>query len=132
MTSATGTFEVKLVPEANLAAGEGPALGRMSLTKVWHGDLEATSSGTMLTASSNERNSAAYVAAERVTGALNGRRGTFALAHMGIMNRGVPSLTITVVPDSGTGELSGLSGTLRIEIENGRHSYEFEFALPPA
>ena len=126
---ATGPFDVKMTPEAADTEGEGSALGRMAIAKTYHGDLEATARGTMLTAGTSVEGSAAYVAVERVTGALHGRRGTFALQHMGTMTRGEPSLTITVVPDSGTGELAGLSGKFAIVVVGGKHSYELEYTL---
>jgi hypothetical protein len=130
-TRATGTFDVKLAPQANDTPAEGSPLGRLSIDKQFHGDLEATSKGEMLSAGSpTVKNSAGYVAIERVSGTLHGRRGTFALQHNGVMNRGEPSLTITVVPDSGTGDLTGLSGSMSIIIEGGKHSYVFEYALP--
>lgn len=104
----------------------------MSLEKQFHGQLEGTSLGEMLTAmSTTVQGSGAYVAVERVTGKLAGRSGSFALHHTGVMNRGVPQLTITVVPDSGTGELTGIIGELKIRIEpGGKHLYEFEYELP--
>ncbi len=126
---ATGPFDVKMTPEAADTEGEGSALGRMAIAKTYHGDLEATARGTMLTAGTSVEGSAAYVAVERVTGTLHGRRGTFALQHMGTMTRGEPSLTITVVPDSGTGELAGLAGKLAIVVVGGKHSYELEYTL---
>jgi hypothetical protein len=104
----------------------------MSLSKQFQGELEATSVGEMLTAmSSSVQGSGAYVAVERVTGELGGRSGSFALHHTGVMNRGVPGLTISVVPDSGTGELIGLTGKLNIRIEpGGKHFYDFDYELP--
>jgi hypothetical protein len=125
---ASGTFEVKLSPQATAAKVEG--LGRMSIDKQLHGDLEATSQGEMLTAGTVEKGSAGYVAIEWVHGSLHGRTGTFALQHTATMNRGVPSLSITVVPDSGTGQLAGLTGSMKIIIAEGKHSYDFEYALP--
>jgi len=127
---ATGTFEVKLSPQATAEKVEG--LGRMSIDKQFHGDLEATSQGEMLTAGTVEKGSAGYVAIEWVSGSLHGRTGTFALQHTGTMNRGVPSLSVTVVPDSGTGQLAGLSGTLKIIIADGKHSYDFDYAIAGA
>lgn len=104
----------------------------MSLDKQFQGDLDATSAGEMLTAmSTSVQGSGAYVAVERVTGKLQGRSGSFALYHVGVMNRGVPQLTITIVPDSGTGELTGITGKLNIRIEpGGAHFYDFEYELP--
>jgi hypothetical protein len=128
MAHARGTFEVKLTPQADGDAGAG--LGRMILDKRFHGDLEATSQGQMLSAGTAVQGSAGFVALERVSGTLLGRTGTFVLQHHGLMNRGTPSLTITVVPDSGTGELTGLTGMMSIEIAEGRHSYDFEHTLP--
>ena len=130
MTSrASGPFDVKVTPQAPDAdAGEAP-IGRMILDKQFHGDLEAVSKGQMLAAGTEVQGSAGYVAMERVTGTLHGRSGTFVLQHTGIMNRGTPSLTITVVPDSGTGELAGLAGSMTIDIAGGNHSYAFEYTL---
>lgn len=127
---ASGTFEVKVSPQATAEKVEG--LGRMSLDKQFHGDLEATSKGEMLTAGTVEKGSAGYVAIEWVSGSLHGRTGTFALQHTGTMNRGVPSLAVNVVPDSGTGQLVGLTGSMKIIIADGKHSYDFEYALPAA
>jgi hypothetical protein len=102
----------------------------MALDKQFHGDLEGTSKGQMLAVRSDVEGSAGYVAIERVTGTLKGRTGTFALQHSGIMNRGAPSLSITVIPDSGTGQLTGIAGTMTIDIAGGKHSYTFEYTLP--
>ena len=107
-------------------------LGRMSLDKRISGDLVATSQGQMLTAVTEVPGSAVYVAVERVTGTLDGRQGSFALYHRGVMDRGRPSLSVAVVPDSGTGELAGIAGDFRILFEGGRHAYEFEYTLPEA
>jgi hypothetical protein len=126
---AKGTFEVKLAPLASPELPDG-VLGRMSIDKQFHGDLEGTSKGEMLMASTEVKGSAGYVALEQVTGKLNGRTGTFILQHNATMDRGTPHLSITVVPDSGTGELSGISGTLNIIIADGKHSYDFEYNLP--
>jgi hypothetical protein len=128
MAHARGTFEVKLTPQADGDAGAG--LGRLILDKQFHGDLEATSQGQMLSAGTAVKGSAGYVALERVSGTLLGRTGTFVLQHHGLMDRGTPSLTITVVPDSGTDGLTGLTGTMGIEIADGKHSYDFEHTLP--
>jgi hypothetical protein len=128
-TRATGTFEVKLNPQPAYNTADGALLGRMSIDKQFHGDLDGTSKGEMLTAMSSVKNSAGYVAVERVTGTLNGKSGSFALQHSGTMNRGAPGLTINVVPDSGTGQLEGLTGTMSIDIADGKHSYLFEYTL---
>lgn len=124
---ASGTFEVKLTPQT--PADEAASLGRMSIDKQFHGDLEGTSKGEMLSVMTAVQGSAGYVAMERVTGTLKGRRGTFVLQHSATMNRGTPQLTITVVPDSGTDQLAGLTGTMNIEIAGGKHSYVFEYTL---
>lgn len=128
-TRATGSFDVKITPLATDTPTEGSLLGRMSIDKQFHGDLEATSIGEMLTAGTAIKNSAGYVAIERVTGSLHGRAGTFVLQHNATMTRGVGALNIVVVPDSGTGELTGLSGTLSIEITDGKHAYVFDYSL---
>ena len=127
---ATGAFDVKITPLALGGPAEDATLGRLSLEKQFHGDLEAAGKGQMLTAGTDVKGSAAYVAMERVTGTLHGRSGTFALVHRGTMNRGEQRLEVTVVPDSGTGELVGLAGTLAIVIADGGHSYDLEYTLP--
>ena len=128
--NARGTFEVKLSPQPLSYKTDDAMLARMSLDKQFHGDLEGTSAGEMLSAGTVTKGSASYVAIERVSGTLAGREGTFVLQHSATMNRGVPSLSITVVPDSGTGDLAGLTGTMMIVIEDGKHFYEFEYTLP--
>jgi hypothetical protein len=127
---ATGMFDVKVVPTAPEDKADGSTLGQMSLDKQYHGDLDGESKGQMLTAGTDVKGSAGYVAMERFTGTLNGRKGSFVLQHTGTMNRGALQLTITVVPDSGTGGLVGLTGKLAITIADGRHSYDFEYTLP--
>ena len=127
---ASGPFDVRVTPQKpDNPPAEAANLGRMSLDKQFHGDLEAASQGEMLSAMGEVKGSAGYVAMERVRGTLHGRSGTFVLQHSATMNRGVPSMSITVVPDSGTGELVGLSGSMKIIIEQGKHSYEFEYTL---
>jgi len=124
---AKGTFDVKLNPQDD---GPDAPVGRMSIDKQFQGDLVATSKGMMVMASSpSVKNSAGYVAIEKVTGTLHGRNGTFYLQHNGTMTRGAGELTITVIPDSGTDELEGLQGTMNIIIAEGKHSYEFEYDL---
>jgi Protein of unknown function (DUF3224) len=124
-TRASGTFQVQLPP----LESEAP-IGRRFIDKQFQGDLQGTSKGEMIAAMGTVEGSAAYSALEQVTGTLHGRSGTFYLQHTGVMDRGAQSLLITVVPDSGTGELTGLTGTMRIIIEGGTHSYEFDYALP--
>jgi Protein of unknown function (DUF3224) len=128
---ATGTFDVKLSVQADDKVGD-PSVGRMSIDKVYHGDLEATSKGQMLSTITEVKDSAGYVAIERVTGTLQGRAGSFSLQHNATMNRGVPELNVIVIPDSGTGQLVGLTGKLNIIITDGKHSYEFDYTLPDA
>ncbi|HEX4427183.1 MAG TPA: DUF3224 domain-containing protein [Terriglobales bacterium] len=127
---ASGPFEVKMVPQTPDGIFENATTGRMTIDKQFHGDLEGTSKGQMLTAMTETKGSAGYVAIERVTGTLKGLSGSFALQHTGTMNRGVPQLSVTVVPDSGTGQLVGLTGNMTINIVNGKHSYDFEYTLP--
>ena len=126
---ASGTFDVRLLPQPMHAEAGTATLGRMSIDKQFHGDLEATSKGEMLTAATDVAGSAGYVAIERVTGTLHGRRGAFTLQHSGTMTRGAPDLTITLVPDSGTDGLAGLAGSMAINIVDGAHSYEFDYTL---
>lgn len=127
---ATGPFEVTLTPQPPDDYADGASLARLTIDKQFHGDLEATSRGQMLSAMGGVKGSAGYVAIERVTGTLGGRRGTFVLQHDGMMNRGAPTLIVTVVPDSGTDELTGLAGTMTIDITAGKHSYTLEYTLP--
>lgn len=129
---ASGTFDVKLTPQATDTSAPGATLGRMSIAKQFHGDLEGTSTGEMLTAGTGVRNSAGYVAIERVSGTLQGRTGSFALQHSGTMTRGEPQLLVTIVPDSGTGQLEGIAGRMLIRIADGKHFYELEYTLSPA
>ena len=126
---ATGTFEVRLEPLDLNEVGEGETRGRISINKQFRGDLEATSIGEMLSAMTEVKGSAGYVAIERVVGSLRGRQGSFVLQHSGTMNRGEPSLSVTVVPDSGTAALAGLSGSLTITIREGVHCYGLDYEL---
>ena len=124
---ATGTFDVKVTP---LTTDKNAFPGRLSIEKTWHGGLEGTSTGEMMTAQTDVKDSGVYVALEKFTGTLDGKKGTFLLHHTGIMTRGTPHLAIAVVPDSGTGQLTGISGTLNTLISEGKHSYDFEYTLP--
>jgi hypothetical protein len=126
---AKGMFTVEMKPQSEPNVGEGVSLGRMSLEKSFEGDLTATSRGEMLTALTAVKGSAGYVAVERVTGTLNGRGGSFVFQHTGVMNRGAQQLSITVVPDSGTEALAGISGTFTLNVVEGKHFYEFEYSL---
>jgi hypothetical protein len=129
---ASGPFEVKITPQKpDNPVSEAAGFTRMSGEKQFHGDLEATSRVEMLATSPDAKGSGVYVALERVTGTLKRKSGSFVLHHTGIMNRGVPQLTIEVVPDSGTDQLAGLTGKMTINIAaGGKHSYEFEYSLP--
>jgi Protein of unknown function (DUF3224) len=129
-TTANGAFEVKTLPQPSDPAAGGDALGRLLLDKEFHGDLEATSKGTMLAARTAVQGSAGYVALEIVTGTLHGRTGTFVLQHTGTMTRGTPQLSIIIVPDSGTDQLINLSGKMSIDRADGKHSYTLEYTLP--
>lgn len=124
---ASGTFEVKLMPQP--VEDKDAGIGRMSIDKQFHGDLEGISKGEMLSATGNVKGSAGYVAIERVSGTLQGRKGSFILQHNGVMNRGTPQLNISVVPDSATDQLVGLTGIMTIKIDEGKHSYEFDYTF---
>jgi hypothetical protein len=126
---AKGTFEVELNPQGPQDKAEGATLARMSIDKKFHGDLEAVGKGEMLSAMTDVMGSAGYVAIERVTGTLHGRTGAFVLQHTGTMTRGAQQLVVSVVPDSATGQLAGLTGTMTIEIVDGGHFYGFTYAL---
>lgn len=126
MTHATGEFEVTMTPQP---ADDKAAVGKFSIDKKFTGDLAGTSKAEMLAIMTSVEGSAGYVAMEQVTGTLNGRSGTFALQHSGTMTRGAPQLSVTVVPDSGTGQLVGLSGQMTIKNDGGKHSYEFDYRL---
>jgi len=128
---ASGTFDVKLTPLRQDGAPGDSSLGGMTIAKQYHGDLDAIGRGQMLTAMTPIKGSAGYVAIERVTGTLHGRRGSFVLQHSGTMARGAQQLTITVVPDSGTEQLTGLAGKLTIKISEGKHFYNFEYTRAP-
>ena len=125
--TANGTFEVRLSPQNDNP--DEPLLGRMLIDKQFHGDLEAVSKGQMLTGMTTVKGSAGYVAIEKVSGTLHGHKGTFILQHTGTMKRGEAGLSVTVVPDSGTDELRGLTGKMEIIIAEGKHYYKFEYAL---
>lgn len=127
---ATGTFDVKITPLDPAFKSDDNVLGRFSLDKQFHGALEATSKGEMLSAAGTIKGSGGYVAIERVTGTLDGRAGTFILQHNGTMQNAVFHLNVIVVPDSGTGQLSGLQGSMEIIIKDGKHSYNLAYTLP--
>lgn len=132
MPQVSGHFEVKLTPQQSGDKNADAVVGLLSISKQFHGPLQASSSGHMLAVGTEVKGSAGYVAMERVSGNLQGRDGSFALQHSGTMNRGVPTLMVTVVPDSGTGALTGISGHLGIRIETDQHFYDFSYELPPA
>jgi Protein of unknown function (DUF3224) len=129
---AAGTFDVKAEAQGEPDKGDGSTLARYSLDKLYHGDLEGTAKGTMLAAGTDVKGSAGYVAMERVTGTLKGRSGSFVLQHSGAMAHGDAQLSVTVVPDSGSGQLVGIAGKMTIIVAAGKHSYEFDYTLPAA
>jgi Protein of unknown function (DUF3224) len=129
LAHAQGSFDVNLNPLEPYNKSSEPYLGRMSSDKEFQGDLKAASKGEMLSVTTSFRDSAGYVAVERVSGTLNGKKGSFALIHCGIMRRGSQELSITVVPDSGTEELAGLRGSMSIIIENGKHYYDLDYSF---
>lgn len=130
--TAKGTFQVKLSPEPPYDESEGVSLGRVVLDKTFQGDLVGSSQGQMIGARSRDvKGSAGYVAIERVVGSLDGREGSFVLQHFGVMTRGTGELTVSVVPDTGTGGLSGIAGRMKIEITDGKHFYTFEYSFDP-
>jgi len=130
MKRATGSFEVSLQPLSNAEVTSDTLLGRLLLTKKFSGDLAASARGQMLSAGTATHGSAGYVAIDHVTGTLDGRKGSFLLQHSGSMNRGVPTLSIMVIPDSGTDELTGIAGTLSINVVGGKHFYDFLYSFP--
>ena len=130
MKRAAGSFEVNVQPLSNAEVSSDPLFGRFLLAKKFSGDLVAEARGQMLSAGTATQGSAGYVAIDQVTGTLDGRKGGFVLQHSGTMTRGAPALAISVIPDSGTGELTGLSGTLQINIVDKKHFYEFDYSLP--
>jgi len=125
--TAQGTFEVKVTPQPRGDSVGGP-FDRLFLDKQFQGELEATSKGQMLATPAVD-GSGGYVALELVTGQLNGKRGSFILQHKGAMRKGVYMLEVSVVPDSGTDELSGITGTMTIIMDGSKHSYKFEYTL---
>ncbi len=127
---ASGPFEVNLTPLDPAFKAEDNSIGRFSLDKQFHGALEATSKGEMLSGMGTVKGSGGYVAIERVTGTLDGRAGTFILQHNGTMQNGVYHLNVIVVPDSGTAQLTGLQGSMEIIIKEGKHSYDLTYTLP--
>jgi len=132
--TAKGTFQVELRREPPYDVSDGVSLGRTAIDKIFSGDLRGTSTAQMLSAAGEVKGSAGYVAIERFVGSLDGRTGSFVLQHFGVMTRGTGELKVSVVPDTGTGELRGIAGRLNIEIKDGRHEYVFEYsfeALPP-
>jgi hypothetical protein len=129
MATARGTFEIKMTPEPPYDTALGVTLGLLRAEKRFSGELDGTSTLTMTAARTPTSGSAGYVAIERLTCALGGKHGSFVLQHSGTMNRGAATLSCTVVPDSGTGELVGLSGSMRIDIDAGQHKYTFDYEL---
>jgi Protein of unknown function (DUF3224) len=130
---ATGAFDVKVTPQKpDTQVARAANIGRLTIDKRFHGDLEGVSKGEMLAIQTDMKGSAGYVAMERVTGKLNGKSGSFVLQHSATMTRGTPAASITVVPDSGTGELRGISGKMSITVAaDGAHSFTFDFRIEP-
>lgn len=127
---ASGTFEVKLTPQPPAHDTDAQSIGRLSIEKIYHGDLAGTAQGQMLTALTAVKGSAGYVAIERVTAKLHGKRGSFVLQHHGIMDRDEQSLTVVIVPDSGTDDLVGIEGSMKIMVNGGKHLYAMDYSLP--
>ena len=126
-----GEFSIKLTPlDATLGAVDKPKYGRSRIEKEYKGELKATGLGEMLTVRTSAPNSAGYVAVERIEGSIQGREGSFVVQHIGVFNRGASSLRIDIVPDSGTGDLVSIAGTLSIRNEGSRHYYDLEYSLP--
>jgi len=123
----TGAFDVTLAPQTDEPGVSDPVIGRLSLDKRFHGDLDATSRGMMLGVRTAVTGSAGYVAMERVVGTLDGKSGSFVLQHSSTMTRGEPTQSVTVVPDSGTDGLAGLCGTMTIANKDGKHTYHFAY-----
>ncbi len=129
MPTAKGNFETKSIPQPPYDSADGINIGRVSITKTFTGDIDGSSTVEMIGAMTSVKGSAGYVAIERVVAAVHGKQGTFVLQHSGTMNRGEATLSVTVVPDSGTGDLAGLSGSMNIEQATGKHFYTFEYAI---
>ncbi len=129
---ASGAFDVKITPQTPSDIATEAGLGRMTIDKRFHGDLDGTGKGEMLASFTESNGAAVYVAIEKVTGTLGGRSGTFVLHHAGTSTREGQQLTVSVAPSSGTGELTGLAGTMKINITEKKHFYEFDYALPAA
>ena len=132
MPTITGTFDVTLTPARLADPDADKSLARLALSKTFHGPLGANSRGEMLSATTATKGSAGYVAIERVTGTLDGHAGTFVLLHTGLMDRGTPTLAVTVIPDSGTDALAGLTGTMSLTNAPTGHTYSFTYTLPEA
>jgi hypothetical protein len=130
MQSAKGTFEVTITPQPYQEGVGDASVGRMALVKVFTGEFNGTAIGQMLAYRSSVEGSAGYVAMDKVQGTLNGRKGSFVMQHNGTMNRGEPQLSIKIVADSGTDDLTGIAGEMLINIDQGKHFYEFSYTLP--
>jgi hypothetical protein len=132
MQQVKGEFDVNRSIEPACDMGDGVTVGHYRFEKRFHGELDASSVVHMLAVGTDVPGSAAYVAVERLRGALQGRSGSFFLQHNGIMNRGAATLSLSIVPDSGTGELTGISGRMAIDITDAKHFYTLDYALPAA
>jgi hypothetical protein len=127
---ATGSFSITMTPATAPQRAGRTTLGRVLLEKIYAGDLVATANGEMLSGVTDTRGAAGYVAMEAITGVLQGKEGSFVAQHAGTMADGKQQLSIVIVPHSGTGQLTGISGTLAIRIENGQHFYDIDYSLP--
>ena len=127
-----GSFEVQMQPEPPFDSADGVVLGRMRVDNTFSGPLTAKSKVEMLSVRTPIADSAGYVAIERITGTLDGKSGSFSVVHLGLSRRGEKSLTIEIVPDSGTGDLRGIGGEMSIDVVDGRHDYELSYALDAA
>lgn len=130
--TAAGSFDVSMTPLTLDQPGDDSARGRMLLSKRFHGGLDATGAGEMLTGMGAVSGSAAYVAIERISGTLDGRSGSFLVVHRGVMTRGTPDLMVSIVPDSGTGELTGIAGEMTLIVGGGKHDYRIDCTVPDA
>ena len=126
--TARGTFDVKVTPQAQDDPAGGP-FSRLFLDKQFRCDLMASSKGQMLAAGTGVARSGGYVALEQVTGTLHGKRGSFILQHKGTMRKDVYTIDVTIVPDSGTDQLMGIAGTMKIQVDGKNHSYALEYTF---
>ncbi len=127
---ARGTFTVTITPQPHVDGVGNASIVRMALQKLFAGGLAGIAQGQMLAVRTETQGSAGYVAMDHFTGMVDGRHGGFSLQHSGTMTRGTPSLSVTIIPDSGTDELVGIAGSLAIDIRDGQHFYDLAYTLP--